>query len=116
MVRMLLIGKRFEIEGFFFEHVAGNLHCFPSVEDMAFCHVHLESPCVHVGTSVLSMCSLIPQLEDKKYNFVRRTSRAILPKYNGTFQMLLPLRCCTVEVYRTQMGQTDTRTSISCQK
>ena len=26
--------------------------------------------------------------------------------------MSLPLTCCTVEVYRTQMGQTDKRTSI----
>ena len=28
------------------------------------------------------------------------------------FEISLPLTCCTVEVYRTQMGQTDERTSI----
>ena len=30
--------------------------------------------------------------------------------------MSLPLPCCTVEVYRTQMGQIDKRTSISRRK
>ena len=29
--------------------------------------------------------------------------------------MSIPLTCCTVEVYRTQMGQTDKRTSISAE-
>ena len=30
--------------------------------------------------------------------------------------MSLPITCCTIEVYRTQMGQTDKRTSIFHQK
>ena len=78
---------------------------------------HIQ-PVAYVGKSVLLMRScllLILSHNEQTKSITSRTERQVPDypsKYNGTFQMSLLLTCCTVEVYRTQMGQTDKRTSI----
>ena len=57
--------------------------------------------------------SIIAQLADKKKE---RHMPEYPFKWNGTFQMSLPLTRCTFKVSRAQMGQKDKRTMISRRK